>query len=174
MTVKRLHDKPIRIRLALLTESAANTFTERAIDTPVRSAGRGKVQAMEIMKSYMRPGQPAIEAAQSNSVQYQITSESKSAMDVVGEDDDVFLQDESENRVTETTAVGETIWANIHSTVVTDHSDGDGNGELFLSKDLFFAIKGTGNPAARSVSGYLLYFLVEIDGDDIIQQVLND
>lgn len=172
MTIVRLHDKPIKLRQGVLTETAANTYTERQDDVPVRSAGRGKIQALEIMKSAWRVSIPSLEPGESNTVNFHVSSETKGGITQTADDEDIFLAEEVGVRSEEAADV--TLSAiNFATEIQFDHSDGDGNGQLWFSRDLFLGVAGVGNAGARSVRGFFLYYLVEVDGDDIIQQILN-
>jgi len=174
LTITRLHEKPILLRLPRLTETASNSYTERQDDVPVRSAGRGKIQALELMKVHYFMGIPSIEPGESNNTIFHISTETKAAVTNVAEDEDILLFDQVGVRSEDATAIELNVTSLQGEVLSDDLTDGDGNGQLWFSRDMFVGVQGIGNASARTIDVWFLYYLVEVDGEDIIQQILND
>lgn len=173
--VTRITEKPIRIR-AIVTESAANTYTEQSIALPVTAflTGRGKsgkAQAIELMKVFSDIPTPELEAGQNNQTQVQLVKDTTTgSLDYNSEN---FIWGRKKRVHELQGAAGE---AAIHSDEmwVDDMTDGDGNGEILTDQTIYLGLKGTGNASAQSSRVALLCHLVELDSADVVAQLASN
>lgn len=152
-----------------IVESAANTFTQVLIDTPVGQLNSsGKVQAMECMYIEYDLLSPSQEDDMDNFTQVQLTDSSQTG--IIGQNrSEVFWRQVAEKAVA---AGAESIWIQ-QSTLNEDLTDKDGNGRLFYAGTMFGAIVGTGNASARFCDGKVYYHLIELTAEDVVQALLT-
>jgi hypothetical protein len=167
--MKRITEKPIRKRFNVV-ESAANTYTELELSLPV-AVLESKVQGVEIMKIFPDTSAPDLEDSQSNVVECALLKDSDTAIPDY-DDKNVIYRTKRENQHIKTTSGGAAQLTEDQRDV--DLTDGDGNGEIFMERSVYAAIKGTGNAAAKRFQGYFLYHLVEMDGDEVAVQAFAD
>lgn len=173
MGVKRLTEKPFELPFTV-TESSANTYTEKAINLPIVAIlGRDLVQAVEVMalRDVMQP--PDLEDGQANVTQAGLRRDSGSTPDGLGSADVI---DERRTDVGSTAADGSEGQA---TTIVGDRqmdfTDRDGNGVVLTDRTIYAYVKGTGNGSAKTYHGKLSCHLVEVDGADVaVQQIIDD
>ncbi len=170
----RLHENPISLmRFATLTESAANTYTERQQLTPTQAVGRAKLIAIEVGLIMLEIGAPSIEAGEANSASAHLSTESKSALGRMGSDPDIILHNVFSRTAVTTTSVGE-LWVDQLKQTVFYNLLLDGKGKIIVSRDIFLAIVGVGNAAARFANAVLFGWLVEVSQDDLVALAVAD
>ncbi len=165
----RLTEYPLRLAFEIV-ESAANTFTQVEIDTPVgQLTSGGKVQAMEVMAVIYDLQSPSQEASQDNFTQAQLANSSQTAMAGQNDPDSLWTQ----QKETSLDAAGAKS-IDVSKTFLRDEiADASGIGQLFYSGTMFGAILGVGNASARFCDGYVLYHLAQIDAEDVVQALLT-
>lgn len=165
---KRITQYPLRLSFEIV-ESAANTFTQVAIDTPVGQILSGnKVQAMEVMAVVYDLQSPTQEDDQVNFSTAQLTRTSQIAA-IDSDNPDLFW---SQVKETSVAAGAESI--NVEKSIERDQmDDNDGAGQLYYGGTMFGAVVGAGNPSARFCDGYLLYHLTELSSGDVVQALLT-
>lgn len=170
--VRRITEKPFRIRF-VITESAANTYTETELNLPVAPIlTRGKIQALEWMKMITDLDQPDLESGQENTAQFILSKDTRTAISGLQTDDILFRRQVLNQDLLTTSGRGSAVHEHLR---IDDMTDGDGNGELIVERSIFAAVQGAGNAATITASGYLLVHLVELDAEDaVIAQVLDD
>ncbi len=166
--VTRLHTNPIVIFRSSVTETAANTFTQVAIELPVAilGAGNAKFQAVEFMHADVHMTNPSIEAGQSNNVQSQITRGLETALLNRANEGLILERDKSINS-TEVTAVGEMVvrddgWRR------KEIAARDGKGMLIAERTIHHGIKGVGNASAEKTTWIMYGYLVSLTPDEIV------
>lgn len=176
LLVTRLTEKPLRIGF-LNNESAANTYTTSPIvipTTPSIALARGRAQAIgiEVMKVVVDIDPPSIEANQNNRVQWEIVKGSAPTAMLGVRNNRVIARGSRRALGTEVTAVGELLFFDEDIKPV-DLTDGDGNGEIVADNEIHAAVEGSGNSAARSMDGYILYHLVQIDQTEALFELIE-
>lgn len=165
---ERLTEYALRLAIEVV-ESAANTFTQVAIDTPVgQLTTGGKVQAMEIMKIVYDLSTPSLEDAMDNFITGQLTRSSVSGL-IDSDDPNLFWQQVKER-------AGETgvDQIDVQKLILQDDfTDGNGTGQLFYGGTIFGSIAGSGNASAKFLDGHLLYHLVELNAIDVVMALLT-
>lgn len=167
----RLTTNPFRIRFAV-TEIPVNTYTEKDLSLPVAITAGGKAQAIEVMKIVTEFPVLVPEPGQTNNLAFVAVRDSQSAL--ISYDDDDCIYRRRIHQVSEDATAIEQRNVQIEQTVIADLTDSDGNGEIMLERTIHVGIKGTGNPAALSVNGYILAHLVELSGEEAAIQAFVD
>lgn len=156
---------PQLMTLPYVLETAANTYTEGKVSTPVAVVSNGKMLAMEILRIWVHLSTPDTIAGAGTStlVTFHIARRTKTAIaywydaDVIGH---------AERMVENTAAEG--YGHPDRQTIVYDFTDGAGNGLLYAAKELFVGIKGTSNTNQKAVQGKILYRLKEVDVQEYV------
>lgn len=170
--MRRLTERPFTIKVDV-SETAANTFTEKAINSPaIPVIGTGKFQALELMKVRSELPPPTAEAGQNNNLRAHLSKDTQSGGLTTSNPDEIWGRIEYNQQV-EVTAVGEMGNANYKGHQIDDMTDGDGNGRLIHDRVFYFGLKGTGLPAANTGYVELLCHLVEMDADEVTSLLLE-
>lgn len=140
------------------TETAANTFTQTTLPTPVVSQGE-QVYIMELLKLFVFMDSGAL--GDGDSVNWQLTKASQSAT-VNFDNPDVILR--GSQLSTHLTSGHNEIY-NPHQ---YDLSDGAGNGLLMAKRNLYFGVQGVSQAGALSVRFKLLYRLKKVPASEYI------
>ncbi len=167
---RRLTANPFRIRF-IVTESAANTYTETDIVLPVAITAGGKAQAVEIMKAFTDLQPSDVEPGQTNGVVMQFVKDSKTTS-INYDDDDLIFRRRREDHSEDASGIEQGV--SMERLLVVDMTDGDGNGEILLERSVHVGVVGTGNAAAKTAQGYFLAHLVELSGDEAAIQAFVD
>ena len=166
---QRLTDYPLKLSFEIV-ESAANTFTQVEIDTPVGQILSGnKVQAMECLAVIYDLQSPSQEASQGNFSTAQLTNASQVAI-IDSDDPDMLWQQVKEAALDAAGAKSINVEKGIERDEVGEIG---GAGVLFYAGTMFGAIQGSGNASARFCDGYVLYHLAEIEARDVVQALLT-
>lgn len=166
---KRITSHPQRLNFSI-TESTVNVLFEEELDTPVVLQSGGKSVAMELMAIQTELQSPSAEVGQGNFTQGQINGRSAAGTLIpFGDPDAIYGQVyERDNAGTDKNL------EQIQEQWRQPFHDGDGAGELYFGKSLFVAVKGSGNASARYFRGYILYHLVEVTAQDLIEELIGD
>lgn len=171
---KRITEKPIRHRF-LLTESAANTYTEVDFVLPVVVIGANKVQGVEIMQLKESLQYPDLEPGQDNRVRVQLVRDAQTTI-IAETDTDNLLALEYRLTSEDATAIeGFTLQESPRywkEEFVTDEKQGDGL--ILAERRIHLGILGTGNANAKLCPGSLYYHIIELTANDLIIQLALD
>ena len=148
-----IHPQYLRIGV---TESAANTFTQKEENTPIAQVGKGNTLVMELLKVFIQhsPG----DLLDGDRIKFALYDRSKIAtpsMEAAG----VLL-------VVDIKSVGTS--SNIDTFRMIDVTDGAGNGPIYARNKIYLSVEGVGQTAALNASGGILYRLVEIGPSELI------
>jgi len=165
--VKRLTERAFPVR-ARVTESSANTFTEVVINLPIAPVlGKGKLQAIEIMKVMSELTPPDSEDGQANLARAQVTKDSQSGVVNINNSQSLWARHIQVDNSAINGSYG------IERTQYDDVTDGDGGGIIVAESVIHLGVVGTGNGAAGACSIVMFCHLVELDADDAITLLLE-
>ncbi len=172
---KRITEKPLRIGFTVV-ETAANTFTTRAINLPSIPSvaivrGDAKAIGIEIMTVKTEVRLPDVETGQANTVTYEL-AKGPVPTAMLGLDDQRVIDRRLLRNQTIATAAGETLLLK-EDGLLNDLTDHDGNGEIVADNEIHVSILGGGNANVRDVFGYLLYHMVELDRDEALFELIE-
>ena len=137
-----------------VTESAANTFTQREIQTPV---SRSEKLAMLIWKIQIWPDIAEEEDTQDNSVIVQLTKSTATAVVVPEDDDLVFRWRHGVRAGVNAGTLSEYLIERMDPQVATFQPP-----LLYAKSSIFLGIVGSGNSAAKAVGCHVYYTLERI------------
>jgi len=165
---RRLTDYPLKLAFEIV-ESAANTFTQVEIDTPVgQLTSSGKVQAMECMSVDYDLQSPSREDDMDNFTEAQLARSSQTGAIEYNDPDRLWAQQKETN----TTVGSENVI--VQKGFERDRlDDNDGAGTIFYGGTMFGGILGVGNASARFCDGAVNYHLIELDAIDVVQALLT-
>ena len=174
--VKRLTDKPVLQKISL-AESAANTYTEEQISLPAAVIGANKMLGTEIMGFYGKISKPSAEIGQHNFTTFEIHRSSNTTANGGDETNrglfdadliqrvsfDIDMDDEGAENGAPVFSQEEFYPAK--PWLENPHEEG-----VVVSDRLIYAhILGLGNDAPSSAVGWMLYYPVELNEEDLAQ-----
>lgn len=145
-------------------ESAANTYTQTEISTPVVITSAGKAIVMEILKLFVQIESPEPLVNSNGQVEVQITKNSESAMLGNSSARTIFFQKLRQQHLTAAAAVS----SNWQEMVIFDYQSADGFGYLYGKSTMYLSIKGTSQTSVKDVRLKILYRLLEVSAEELI------
>lgn len=159
---QRMDLHPQWLRLPLITESAANTFTEGTVATPLLTEA-GYV--MEILKIFAV--HPMGDQAATEGIRFAVYDRTKTSMPNFT-DNGVLKHSRYQNVLT--TSGGLENYGN-HC---DDYTDGNGNGVLYGKKNIYAGIQGQNQASPLTLEVAILYRLVKVDPEELISLIASD
>jgi len=149
---------------AIITQSAANTFTQVEIPLPtVQDIGGGKALVVEILRVFFGGSTFFVDTASGGSVSAQLTK--KTAVAIL-EDNDSTVIASCRKYKEYATAVGFTeILLSPHA---VDTTDGQGHGYLAGQQKLFLGVNSVGCTAVRISTVKILYRLRKVTAGELL------
>jgi hypothetical protein len=168
----RVTETPFVFLRNQLTESAANTFTDESIPLPVgviSGTSRGRFQGAELCRMHSYMHYPAMEAAQDNEADLQLTHNEVNA--TIGLQNPEHIWGRRISVTNLQSAVGE-------STIVTEHTYSedltvDGDGEVLYDLLVWHGIQGAGNASALASELKGRGHLIEAGAAELISALLS-
>lgn len=152
-----------------VSESAANTFTQAELQTPVIPQWTdGKAMVMEILKIFVELGNPDIVNVTITGATAQITKVSRTAI-ITLNDPDCIIKREKYTHVFDTGATDATVFRQYEDQLdCYDLTDGAGNGYLFAKQKIYIAIQCSNCTAVKTVRAKILYRLKAVSTQEYI------
>lgn len=174
--VTRVTEKPIRIGLPALSNSAANTFTTQPVTlpgVPSIAVTRGETKGIGVEVMDITSNLTAIdpEAGQTNQLICQLVKGAAPTATLAANDQRaIYTRRHAWESVTG--AAGEIfiLWKQVETRDMTDH---DGNGELVMDNEIHMSIEGVGNATVKTWDGFMLVHLVEFDAEEVVFELLE-
>lgn len=162
--VKRTFDLNPQFLRLVVTESAANTFTEADFPTPVMQIGNGKLLVMEMLR--ILADVPIGDLVNGDAVYAAIYDRARTSIPGIADHGVLFRMS---SYATITTSGG----TNDRSLVQVDLTDGAGNGLLYARDTIRIAIAGGSQGSALQFQAAILYRMKEISAEEYIG-IVND
>jgi len=145
---------------ATLTESAANTYTETEIETPVVIFGQ-QAEVMEITKLVVSYH---LEGASGDKINWHLTDDEQSAVQSIADDGCLFAGS--------TLQVGAVYQKDMP--IVYDLTDGGGKGVLYGKENLWLGIVGTSLVAAGGIDIQIFYRMKRVGLRDLYDMIRGE
>lgn len=152
-----------------LTMSAANTFTEKEIKTPVvQSLGNERALVMEILKVHLYVRCTELRNILATEQEIHITDRTVSGMKNWGNSE--CIMHASKSVICIDTAATDATLAVIdpNGDLEFDFTDGNGNGILYGKSAVFIGMLTSNFAAAGTVAGQILYRLKEVSASELL------
>jgi len=166
--VNRVNEWPVLLFIGRLAEASANTFVQLTIKLAQNAiASAGKVSGIEICKVISSLDAPDGEAGESNQVNANFTTASKTGFNSLSRSESIWV------RQWKTSSAGATD-SNTFERVKTDDLTCDGKGRLIWDKQLFAGVQGVGNSNTKLLQFQAWGYLVEGTPLEVLGQMQDD